>query len=173
MTPARQPQHCDHECVCRKYHDKGNACSKGTTVSIYGRWLHKIQDCTYDTRPHTSATAPAEERIGSIRHNIYQEDAYLIERVNAGMGEWEYVIQYCGEYYATAPSEDIARNIVEMATHTCPVLSPQHDAQVAKAERERVLVELLDITKGVWNLPDMQDRMRAMIASLRQPEPQP
>ena len=64
--------------------------------------------------------APSEERIGSIRTNIYQEDAYLIERVNAGMGEWEYVIQCCGEYYATAPSEEIARDIVERAQWSRP-----------------------------------------------------
>jgi hypothetical protein len=36
-----------------------------------------------------------------------------------------------------------------------------------KAERERVLVELLDISHGVWNLPDMQDRMRTMRESLQ------
>lgn len=58
--------------------------------------------------------------IGSIRQPILQEDAYLIERVNAGMGEWEYVIQYCGEYYATAASEAIARDIVMRARHYCP-----------------------------------------------------
>ena len=81
--------------------------------------------------------APSIERIGSIRTPILQEDAYLIERVNAGMGEWEYVIQYCGEYYATAPSEEIARSIVEMAQHTCPIFTPMHDATIRREAYEQ------------------------------------
>lgn len=75
---------------------------------------------TQNTRSRPAPAAPSQERIGSIRQNIYQEDAYLIERVNAGMGEWEYVIQYCGEYYATAPTENIARDIVERAQWSRP-----------------------------------------------------
>jgi len=39
--------------------------------------------------------------------------------------------------------------------------------ETRKEERGRVLVELLDISYGVWNLPDMQDRMRIMRESLR------
>jgi hypothetical protein len=42
-----------------------------------------------------------------------EQKEWLIERVNAGMGEWEYVISYLGEYFATAPSESIAREIQE------------------------------------------------------------
>lgn len=78
-------------------------------ISAYKR----IEKEKYRSRP--APAAPSSERIGSIRKTVYQEDAYLIERVNAGMGEWEYVIQYCGEYYATAPTESIARDIVRRA----------------------------------------------------------
>ena len=82
----------------------------------------------------TSRPAPSPERIGSIRTNVFMDDQkeWLIERVNAGMGEWEYVILNLGEYYATAPSEEIARSIVEMATHTCPVFTPQHDTRTSR-----------------------------------------
>ena len=82
-----------------------------------------------------SRPAPQQERIGSIRTPILQEDAYLIERVNAGMGEWEYVIQYCGEYYATAPTENIARDIVERAQWT------QHQPPTPAA---------LDVIEDIW-----------------------
>ena len=79
-------------------------------------------------------SAEQHERVGSIRIPILQEDAYLIERVNAGMGEWEYVIQYCGEYYATAPTENIARDIVERAQwikHQPPA-SPDNAEEILK-----------------------------------------
>lgn len=116
--------------------------------------------------PHT---ASAQERIGSIRQNIYQEDAYLIERVNAGMGEWEYVIQYCGEYCATAPSEEIARNIVKMAQHTCPVFTPEHDAAIARTARED---EREKILKAVTELFCIQKDSEAWrwLETLRQQE---
>jgi len=63
----------------------------------------------------SSRPTPSQERIGSIRINIFMDEQkeWLIERVNAGMGEWEYVISYLGEYFATAPSESIAREIQE------------------------------------------------------------
>lgn len=76
-----------------------------------------------------------EPPIGSIRQLILQEDAYLIERVNAGMGEWEYVIQYCGEYYATADSEEIARDIVRRAQCNCPECADYNNYCENKAER--------------------------------------
>jgi hypothetical protein len=76
-----------------------------------------------------------EPRAGSIRHPILQKDAYLIERVNAGMGEWEYVIQYCGEYYATAASEEIARDIVARAQLYCPECCEYQTYCENKAER--------------------------------------
>jgi hypothetical protein len=67
------------------------------------------------TRPHSHTGAPSEERIGSIRTNVFMDEQkeWLIERVNAGMGEWEYVMSYLGEYFATAPSELIAKEIQE------------------------------------------------------------
>ena len=117
--------------------------------------IESIQDkCR--SRPIPQDLVPSIERIGSIRIPILQEDAYLIERVNAGMGEWEYVIQYCGEYYATAPTEEIARSIVEMAQHTCPIFTPMHDATIrreayergAREEREKVLDEIQDHNDG-------------------------
>ena len=91
--------------------------------------------------------APSPERIGSIRTNVFMDEQkeWLIERVNAGMGEWEYVISNLGEYYAIAPSEEIARSIVEMATHTCPTLTSQHDAAIIAQAREDVLKEAHEI----------------------------
>jgi len=50
-------------------------------------------------------------------------------------------------------------------------LEKQHDEQVRKEERIKVIVELLDMSHGVWNLPDMQDRLRAMRDSLRKGAP--
>jgi hypothetical protein len=76
-----------------------------------------------------------EPSIGSIRQTILQEDAYLIERVNAGMGEWKYVIQYCGEYYATAASEEIALDIVARAQCGCPGCEETANYCENKAER--------------------------------------
>jgi len=50
MTPARQPEHCDHECVCSTFRwDK----QPGEILCIK-------KDCQHDTRPHTSAPAPAQ-----------------------------------------------------------------------------------------------------------------
>lgn len=93
--------------------------------------------------PITNSGSP--DRIGSIRQNIYQTDAYLVERVNAGMGEWEYVIQYCGEYYATAPTEQIARDIVERAQWISPhglnsteLLLIAHDEWKRREERRKI-----------------------------------
>jgi len=58
---------------------------------------------------------PSLDRIGSVRTNVYMDEQkeWLIERVNAGMGEWDYVISHIGEYFATAPSEIIAKQIVD------------------------------------------------------------
>ena len=47
----------------------------------------------------------------------------------------------------------------------------EHDEQVRIEERIKVIVELLDMSHGVWNLPDMQDRLRAMRDSLRKGAP--
>jgi len=51
MTPDRQPQHCDHECVCMGY------CNRN---EMYDDLPCKKTACEYDTRPHTPA-APATE----------------------------------------------------------------------------------------------------------------
>lgn len=104
MTP--QPPHCDHECVCSRYYDPEWDIERDTKPCCIDA------NCAYDTR---SRPAPSTERIGSIRTNIFMDEQkeWLIERVNAGMGEWEYVISYLGEYFATAPSELIAREIQE------------------------------------------------------------
>ena len=80
------------------------------------------------------------QQPGSIRTPILQEDAYLIERVNAGMGEWEYVIQYCGEYYATAPSEEIARDIVERAQWSRPAPQQQNLSCLGQYDRDPCLM---------------------------------
>jgi hypothetical protein len=103
MTEQQPQQHCDHECVCPSISQVQR--SRKESCVVYG--------CPHDTRPHTGA--PSEERIGSIRTNVFmcEQKEWLIERVNAGMGEWEYVISYLGEYFATAPSELIAKEIQE------------------------------------------------------------
>jgi hypothetical protein len=44
----------------------------------------------------------------------------------------------------------------------------QGKSEAARTATLAELVELLDISKGVWNLPDMQDRIRNRIKSLRQ-----
>lgn len=118
--------HCGKEDVCWMYRE-----NPSTTKVRCMRNHPGCATCSSDTRSRSiAASQPTPERIGSTRTLVLQEDAYMIERVNAGMGEWEYVIQYCGEYYATAPTEEIARSIVEMAQHTCPVLTPMHDAAI-------------------------------------------
>ena len=91
-------------------------------------WNKKIDEIR--SHPHTPGAST--ERIGSIRTNIFMDEQkeWLIERVNAGMGEWEYVISYLGDHFATVPSEVIAREIVEMQCHTCPVFTPEHDATI-------------------------------------------
>jgi len=45
-----------------------------------------------------------------------------------------------------------------------------HDAATRADERENLLRELLDISHGVWNLKDMQDRIRALRGSTPLPE---
>jgi hypothetical protein len=49
MTPARKPQHCDHECVCR-HHDFEEM--KDAPCYL------KVGSCRCDTRTHTSPQAP-------------------------------------------------------------------------------------------------------------------
>ena len=130
---------------------------------VDGKDLKAIEDYIYSTMNHNpdwrkaegayqnilaahSRPAPSPELIGSIRTNVFMDEQkeWLIERVNAGMGEWEYVISNIGEYYATAPSEEIARSIVEMAMHTCPVFTQQHDAAIVAQARNRTLDEIIE-----------------------------
>ena len=58
MIPCRQPQHCDHECVCPDYSveriNQGRPC---TMKRLSGNF-----NCQHDSRPHTSAPAPASSQ---------------------------------------------------------------------------------------------------------------
>jgi methionine synthase II (cobalamin-independent) len=102
----------------------------------YGDWCKGVDESFIDTiRSHPHTGAPSEERIGSIRTNVFMDEQkeWLIERVNAGMGEWEYVMSYLGEYFATAPSELIAKEIQEAYSDR---------ATIAAQAREQVLEEL-------------------------------
>jgi hypothetical protein len=74
-TPARQPQHCDHECVCR-HHDF----EEMEDAPCY----LKVGSCRCDTRTHTIAQAPdnlvwmtseeEEKRIRKAAREQYAED---------------------------------------------------------------------------------------------------
>ena len=131
-----QQQHCEHECVCKfVILIDGKPCS-GANCRSRGRG-------EYDAR--------TQPNIGSIRQPILQEDAYLIERVNAGMGEWEYVIQYCGEWYATVPSEEIAREIVRRAVGGNPDIDVIHELRNALFAAANRYHQLRGITERYLN----------------------
>lgn len=115
---STEPMHCDHECVCSDLHNcrpvagcgkddcphdtrahgpvsaqqQAYVCKEGYTPNLKFRCSQqrdiKEPDCS-KCGSGILQQAPSTERIGSIRQPILQEDAYLIERVNAGMGEWE------------------------------------------------------------------------------------
>jgi len=98
-----------------------------------------------------SRPAPAApERIGAIRTNVFMDDQkeWLIERVNAGMGEWEYVISYLGEYFATAPSELIAREIREAYSDRATIRNQTRQELITEfAERFRSAYIFFDDVK--------------------------
>lgn len=52
-TPARQPQHCDHECVCMGYCNRNEMFTDDPCTKT---------PCPHDTRPHTSPPAPEHGR---------------------------------------------------------------------------------------------------------------
>ena len=57
-APARQPQQCEHECVCEDYH---------IVMDEEDPKHCNIAKCVHDTRPHTSP--PTLESIGYDKHS--------------------------------------------------------------------------------------------------------
>jgi len=123
----------------------------------------RLKEC--DGEKARSRPAPSPERIGSIRINIFMDEQkeWLIERVNAGMGEWEYVISYLGEYFATAPSESIAREIQEAYSDRSAIA-----AQAREDENKRIVKILEDYRFGL-DYPDCPpgDTIKKLVNSLR------
>ena len=126
IAPARQPQHCEHECVCGRFGISAIPFSFPCPANINKDY----DDCEHDTRTST----PAPE---SLCEGCTAED------------------EMCGK----VPSECYSRyqENIEKAK--------AHDAQVAKAERERVLETLEDLRKwsnGEYNEAYLSDNEREM-----------
>jgi hypothetical protein len=102
------------------------------------------EELRYFTSPHTTPPASDPEKI-SVCGIFGDIDRCQKPEVKTACPLYE----YCLKYYRHSEELLIQRD------------------QAVKTEREKVLVELLDISHGVWNLPDMQNRMRAMREFLR------
>ena len=170
MTPARQPQHCDHECVCLFFdHDSKIAKNDGTPCM---RNAKGCANCCRDTRIHTRAPAPDadkllnalilwlnDNRTGAIIRPYGEEKEIMVLDCERTIKQ----IKAMWPRTHTSPktptkkeyelTEDIAfirsktMNCKGCESNTCAEVCQQwqkeHDAQVAKAAREQVLKDAI------------------------------
>ena len=140
MTPARQPQHCDHECVCMGY------CNR--YASLVNEPCPK-HPCQYDTRAtHTSPPAPAfyktqideDGAIGKVAICLCEQckvNGFLCLKSPKAI----FTPYIPGkENSNTYRCCEVCPNVLSKPVFRCNCLQPEHDAQVAKAAREKVLV---------------------------------
>lgn len=115
--PARQPQHCDHECVCMgmpNFYEVDESCTK--------------DKCKHDTRTHSSQPVP---------------EVSAVDRFNRAM--------ISGQTISKEVDVGISFSAQELT---------KRDAAIRKAERERVLDEL--VKKVDAGMPSVSaDRFRA------------
>lgn len=165
----KQPEHCDHECVCPTYsmhgspgfpcpHNQGNM---GTTVT---------SECKHDTR--TAAIAehnkrprpPCEECVYEHQRalKIHWRDLFISDL--RGSLEWD----------ANHGNPELFKAVKTLDDHYNKFTVDDHDNRVRKEERERVLDELRDLVRNAKKYGTIEPEelfhwtgIIAMIESLR------
>jgi len=113
MTPARQPQHCDHECVCMgmpNFYEVDESCTK--------------DKCKHDTRTtHSSQPVPDSTTLMQMAETEWhnREERFGLHDAISWTTGW----------------------MAGYLTTNKPDWSKEHDTTIRKSERERVLDEVI------------------------------